>query len=505
MNLIKNYDIFLNIVSLSCEMLLFWCLILHIIYSCFYYFGRYYIYIQSIMCVYLYSFLLVLFMVYNLDIIISDLFGGSFIINYSDILIRNIIMILGIPLIYFSIIFINNNYSLVNIIEYTILMYILLLATFFALYSNDMISLFLCIELQSMVMYILICLCSTFSSISMGIRYFLLGTIVSLVFLFLFTLLYYYVGISNFIDYVYISYFIDSSYFSYGMSVMYILFLFKLYIYPFHFIGGDLYRYSPIYILIVIASIIYYVYIYLFIKFVSYIYINIDLVSISIYCTLFLAVLNILVQRDIRSFLGFGTSVHSCFLLYLLLYDSYINISMCLFYALIYIVTIIGFFILFVKYSQVTFSVYACRNILSTKSVGLKTSYIRLHKICLCPLEYIVAWSGINKHHKWFTFIFGILFWSISGLPPFSGFFAKLGVLMMCYLAHNMLLLVFILSISVVSSLYYLRIIKECFYISKSRYYYATFQEFDLLVVFLVILLCLISVFLPEVLMYLFY
>lgn len=496
----SNYNIFINLISLNCELFLLLCLIIYTIYMCFFYFNSFYTYTYSLLFVYVYSFVLLIFLICNIEPNISSIFGGSFYINYNDIMVRNLVVILSFPLIYITINYFLVTYSLVNLLEYTLLLYILVLATCLVLYCNDIISLFLCIELQSMSIYILICLRGSFSYISIGIRYFIMGTIVSLLFLFSFTLFYYFTGLSSFIDFLYISTFYNNSIIIYITMLIYILFLFKLYVYPFHFLGGDLYRYSPLYILIFLSSILYYVYLYIFVKLISYIYTDVTILLILLYVTLFMGVLNILSQRDIRAFLGFSTSIHSGFILYIIIMDIYVNVYACLFYALIYIFSIVGILMFIYKFVSVS--------IIDHKSKAYHLfndsfiSCIRDSKVKSTALEFLSSWSGISKHYKIVAFILSILFWSISGLPPFSGFFVKFYVLILCYNLNNFLIVMFFITISIISSLYYIKVIKEYYYVIKFKTYFLYFYDFDLLFIFCAIIVCLISVFLPELLIY---
>jgi len=365
-------------------------------------------------------------------------------------------------------------------------------------------SLFLFMELQSMVVYILICMRGEFSEISIGIRYFILGTLVSLVFLFNFSLLYYYTGISTFIDFTYLKLISSSYVMQYVVIGIYIFFLFKLYIFPFHFLGGELYRYSPINVLIFIASVLYYVYIYVFSKLVINFIGSVLVFEFLLGATLILCVFAILTQKGLLSFLGLGTSVHSVFILLFIFIDPYVNMSMIIFYILIYICTIIGILLFLYKFKFINMY-YDSVCVMSNRTMAKLSIASRYCRISYVTISYIVNLSGLYKNYRYIAIYLSILLWSMAGLPPFSGFFTKFCVLSLCYIQSHLYILLFILLVSLVSSLYYVKVVKEFYYISSFSTYFSLLSDFDMLALVFIIYLCSIGIILPEFFIYLLY
>jgi NADH-quinone oxidoreductase subunit N len=67
---------------------------------------------------------------------------------------------------------------------------------------------------------------------------------------------------------------------------------------------------------------------------------------------------------------------------------------------------------------------------------------------------------GLNQRSKWYAFVMLVIMFSLTGLPPTMGFFAKLFVLQAALEAGYTWLVVFAVLISVVGAFYYLRVVK---------------------------------------------
>jgi NADH-quinone oxidoreductase subunit N len=74
--------------------------------------------------------------------------------------------------------------------------------------------------------------------------------------------------------------------------------------------------------------------------------------------------------------------------------------------------------------------------------------------------ENIDDFRGLNQKSKWYAFVMLVLMFSLTGLPPTSGFFAKLFVLQAAAEAGYTWLVVLAVLLSVVGAFYYLRIVK---------------------------------------------
>jgi NADH-quinone oxidoreductase subunit N len=74
--------------------------------------------------------------------------------------------------------------------------------------------------------------------------------------------------------------------------------------------------------------------------------------------------------------------------------------------------------------------------------------------------ENLEDFRGLNQRSKWFAFVMLVMMFSLTGLPPTMGFFAKLFVLQAVLDAGYTWLVVFAVLMSVVGAFYYLRIVK---------------------------------------------
>jgi NADH-quinone oxidoreductase subunit N len=71
---------------------------------------------------------------------------------------------------------------------------------------------------------------------------------------------------------------------------------------------------------------------------------------------------------------------------------------------------------------------------------------------------------GLNARSPWFAGMMAIFMFSLAGLPPFIGFYAKLGVIQAVLSAGNVWLAVLAVLFSVVGAFYYLRIVKLMYF-----------------------------------------
>ena len=155
----------------------------------------------------------------------------------------------------------------INYFEYSVLILFALLGIFFICSSNDLITAYLAIELQSLSFYIMAALKkdSTFS-VDAGLKYFILGAFSSSLFLFGSSILYGVSGTTNFEDLknlfflMYLEYesiygvdtytfvkhvFIDGGLIQFALVFIFVSLLFKLAVAPFHLWSLDVYEGSP--------------------------------------------------------------------------------------------------------------------------------------------------------------------------------------------------------------------------------------------------------------------
>jgi NADH-quinone oxidoreductase subunit N len=78
--------------------------------------------------------------------------------------------------------------------------------------------------------------------------------------------------------------------------------------------------------------------------------------------------------------------------------------------------------------------------------------------------DKIADFKGLNARSPWFAGMMAILMFSLAGLPPFVGFWAKLGVIQAVLGVHMVWLAVVAVLFSVVGAYFYLRIVKLMYF-----------------------------------------
>jgi NADH-quinone oxidoreductase subunit N len=155
----------------------------------------------------------------------------------------------------------------INFFEYSILILFALLGIFFICSSNDLITAYLSIELQSLSFYIMAAMKKDSAfSVDAGLKYFILGAFSSSLFLFGSSILYGVSGTTNFEDLKNLSFcmgsapysidmlndstfirsvFLDGSLIQFALIFIFVSLLFKLAVAPFHLWSLDVYEGSP--------------------------------------------------------------------------------------------------------------------------------------------------------------------------------------------------------------------------------------------------------------------
>lgn len=146
-------------------------------------------------------------------------------------------------------ILLSNNYGGGNNkLEFTGLILLSLLGMFFVISSNDFFFLYLSIELMSLPIYILLGSKKSIISIESSVKYFILGSIISVFMLLGVSLIYGYFGVTNYYDLRDLLILQSSNlnfevaFVLFSFLLILITFFFKLGLAPFHFWVTDLYE-----------------------------------------------------------------------------------------------------------------------------------------------------------------------------------------------------------------------------------------------------------------------
>ena len=151
-----------------------------------------------------------------------------------------------------------------------------------------------------------------------------------------------------------------------------------------------------------------------------------------------------LVQTNIKRMLAYSTIAQMGFMLLGMLsgvtsgdtFDSATNAySSALFYTITYVLTTLGSFGVILLLSRSGFEA-----------------------------ENIEDFRGLGQRSPWFAFVMLLLIFSLAGLPPLMGFYAKLSVLQAVLAADKVWLAVTAVLFSLIGAFYYLRIIKLMYF-----------------------------------------
>ena len=132
------------------------------------------------------------------DIFYSEvIFNGFFVVDSFGSFLKSLILI-GAGLIFYFYLTVNNPKSLKRP-EFAIILLISIVGMLLMISSNDLLSLFMSMELQSLSLYILVSFSrDDFTSSEAGVKYFIIGSLSTCIFLFGTSLVYGLVGSTSF-------------------------------------------------------------------------------------------------------------------------------------------------------------------------------------------------------------------------------------------------------------------------------------------------------------------
>ena len=307
---------------------------------------------------------------------------------------------------------------------------------------------YLGLELQSICLYILAAYRKyDIKSSESGVKYFIIGALSSGILLYGLSIIY---GFTNSTDFYEISKSINLSLKNHEnfliINIGFILILcglfFKIAVVPFHMWAPDVYEGSATPITAYFTTIpkigaIGFLIKFLNIPFESYSDAWFQILYLVSIASMFLGSIAAVKQNNIKRLLAYSSISHMGFILIGILTDNHLGIKSVQLYISIYMVNILG--------------IFTCVLCLKNKINGYY-------------LENIRNFSGLSKKNSFLSFSFAILLFSLAGLPPLSGFFAKLYILITAVESKLYLLAVIAVLASIISAFYYLKIIKTIFF-----------------------------------------
>ena len=327
-----------------------------------------------------------------------------------------------------------------NKFEYPVIMLIAILGMFFMVSSNDLILFYLGLELQSLSLYILASIDrDNLRSSEAGIKYFVLSALSSGLLLYGCSLLYGFTGSTNF---QVISNNVGDINIGTIFAMIFILvgLAFKVSAVPFHMWTPDVYEGSPTSVTSFFAIVPKIAGIAVFIRFMYSPFQNIldqwqyILVFISI-ASMILGAVAAINQKNIKRLIAYSSISHMGYAIAGISTGTESGFKSTMIYILIYSAMNIGFF-----------------------------AFVFLMKRSGKYVEDINELSGFSKNHPLAALSLLIVLFSLAGIPPLAGFFAKFYIFMSVIESGMYTLAIIGLITTVVSAFYYIRIVKVMYF-----------------------------------------
>ncbi len=324
--------------------------------------------------------------------------------------------------------------------EYPIIILLSILGMFFMVSANDLILFYLGLELQSLALYILASIDrDNLRSTESGIKYFVLSALSSGLLLYGCSLLYGFTGSTNF-DFISEQLTKDNTGAVFAMVFILVGLAFKVSAVPFHMWTPDVYEGAPTSITSYFAVVPKVAGLALLIKFMFIPFSNILLewqtiiIFISI-ASMILGAVAAMVQKNFKRLLAYSSIGHIGYALAGVATGVVSGYQSSIIYISIYVIMNIGAF--------------SCLYLLK------KDGHYK---------ENIADLSGISKKHPVLAISFLIILFSLAGIPPLGGFFAKFYVFVAVIEQKMYSLAIIGLLTTVMSAFYYLKIIKTIYF-----------------------------------------
>lgn len=374
--------------------------------------------------------------------------------------------------VYYNTKIINKMGEHLKIIEYPLIILFVITGAIFLMSANDLISIFLCIELQSYGLYILSTIYRNSElSTTGGLIYFLLGGLSSCFILLGTGLIYANSGTTS-LDGLYIITSISEIgsfdlwykpyYINLALVIFSIGFLFKVSAAPFHFWSPDVYDAIPT-IVTTFVAIIAKISIFILLLQLVY-YTNITetnwtfILLISSLFSLIIGTIVGLTQFRIKRLFAYSTISHVGFILLALSISSVESTQAFIFYLIQYTISNLNVFTILVA---IGFSLYCY--------TSENKEYEELLDKNNSPIQLISQLKGFFYINPLLALSLAITIFSFVGVPPLIGFFGKQMVLSAALDKGLVFLSIIAILTSVIGAIYYLSIIKEMFF-SKPDY-----------------------------------
>ena len=369
---------------------------------------------------------------------IIKIFDGSYIIDKLSIYMKVLTLLFTLFILISSKDYIKVNN--IDKIEYPIIILASSLGMLLMISSYDLIVFYLGLELQSLCLYIL----SSFKrdnekSTEAGLKYFVLSALSSGLLLYGCSLIYGFTGSTNF---QIISENLNEANIGAVFGIVFIIvgLSFKISAVPFHMWAPDVYEGSPTSVTSFFALVPKIAAISIFIRFMYVPFSNVIvewqtiIVFLSI-ASMILGAVAAIGQSNIKRLMAYSSIGHMGYILAGIATGTEAGIQSTIIYLTIYLVMNLG--------------IFACIFMMKRENVFY---------------ENINDLSGLSKNQPMLALSFLVILFSLAGIPPLAGFFAKFYIFIAVIEVKMYALAIIGLITTVVSAFYYLRIIKIIYF-----------------------------------------
>src|SRR5271170_7830815 len=373
-------------------------------------------------------------------------FGGGFIVDDFARFLKILALIGSVATLLLSTEFLSDPSR--RIFEYSILVLLSTLGMMVLISAGDLIMLYLGLELMSLALYVVAASNrDNAKSTEAGLKYFVLGALSSGMLLYGASLIYGFTGTVSFAGIAQAAS-QGSVGLIFGLVFLFAGFCFKISAVPFHMWTPDVYQGAPTPVTAFFAAAPKVAGIAMFVRAAVVAFPGITsqwqqiLVFVSI-ASMLLGAFAAIGQRNIKRLMAYSSIGHMGFALVGLAAGTSEGVQGVLVYMAIYVTMTLG-----------TFAV-----ILSMRRSG-------------GMVESIDQLAGLGRTHPTMAFFLAMLLFSMAGVPPLAGFFAKFYVFLAAIKAGLYVLAVIGVLASVVGAYYYLAIIKTMYFDEPAEGFY---------------------------------
>ena len=327
--------------------------------------------------------------------------------------------------------------------EFMVLALFSLLGMMVMISASHFLTLYLGLELLSLSLYAMVALQRDSAvATEAAMKYFILGALASGLLLYGMSMLY---GATGTLEVAAISDAIQHGVPNKGLLVFGLVFIvsglaFKLGAVPFHMWVPDVYHGAPTAMTMLIGTAP---------KLAAFAFLMRILVEglqplmvhwsgmLAILAILSMAIGNVsaIAQTNLKRMLAYSTIAHMGFLLLGVLSGNVEGYSAAMFYAVVYVLMSLGAFGMIMLLSRAGFEA-----------------------------DTLEDFKGLNQRSPWLAFMMLLLMFSMAGIPPTVGFYAKFSVLQAVINAGHIPLAIMAVMLSLIGAFYYLRIVKLMYF-----------------------------------------